>query len=182
MEPRLADAMAYAEEARADLLATLELLPSELREARPTEEGWSAAEILEHLARVEKGIAKLVALKVAELAGAGHGDDGAGDKPPIDPSRFAIVVEATAKLDAPDRTRPAGELSAGAAARALGETRAMLRAELAKGDGLALATAHHPHPFLGPLDLHEWVFFVGAHERRHAAQLRALAQHFASAT
>lgn len=182
MHPRLAAAIAHAEQARADLLAAVELLPPELREARPSLEAWSAAEILEHLARVEKGIAKLVALKVGELAASGATEADHPAPPPIDAQRFATVVESTARMEAPERTRPAGELSADAALRALRETRALLREELARGEGRPLAVAVHPHPFLGPLDLHEWVWFVGAHEQRHTAQLRALASHFATAS
>jgi uncharacterized damage-inducible protein DinB len=182
MDPRLAAAIAHAEQARADLLAAVELMPPELREARPSLDAWSAAEILEHLARVEKGIAKLVALKVGELSAAGAADGGHPAPAPIDAARFRMVVESTARMEAPERTRPAGELSADAALRALRETRTLLREELARGDGLPLATATHPHPFLGALDLHEWVWFVGAHEQRHTAQLRTLVSHFATAS
>jgi hypothetical protein len=40
------------------------------------------------------------------------------------------------------------------------------------GDGLALGTVYHPHPQFGPLSLYQWIAFVGAHEGRHAAQIR----------
>lgn len=180
MDPRLAAAIAHTEQARADLLATVERLAPELREARPSLEAWSAAEILEHLARTEKGIVKLVALKVGELAAAGASGADQPTPAPIDAQRFRMVVESTARMEAPERTRPAGELSADAALRALRETRALLHNELARGDGLPLAVAVHPHPFLGPLDLHEWVWFIGAHEQRHTAQLGALVTHFAT--
>jgi hypothetical protein len=39
----------------------------------------------------------------------------------------------------------------------------------------------HPHPFLGTLDLYEWVYFIAAHERRHADQVREIGAHFRSA-
>ena len=178
MHPRLAAAIAHTEQARADLLAVLETLPAELREARPSEDAWSAAEILEHLARVEKGIAKLVAVKAGELAAIGAVNDPAEAWNPIDAARFAPVADPTARLEAPERVRPAGELSADAALRALRETRTMLLGELERGAGLPLGSVVHPHPFIGPLDLHEWVWFVGAHEQRHTVQLRALAAHF----
>ncbi len=180
MHPRLAAAIAHVDQTRAALLAVLETLPPELREARPSEEAWSAAEILEHLARVEKGIAKLVAVKAGELAAIGAVNDPAEAWNPIDPARFAPVVDPSARLEAPERVRPAGELSADAAQRALRETRALLLAELERAAGLPLASIVHPHPFIGPLDLHEWVWFIGAHEQRHTAQLRALAAHFAA--
>ena len=181
MHPRLTAAIAHAEQARATLFAVLDALPPELREARPSEAAWSAAEILEHLARVEKGIAKLVAVKAAELAARGAVNDPAENWLPIDAARFAPVVDPVAKLEAPERTQPAGELSADAAVRALRETRAMLLDELQRGAGLPLASVQHPHPFIGPLDLHEWVWFIGAHEQRHTTQLRGVVAHFAAA-
>ncbi|MCU0626639.1 MAG: DinB family protein [Gemmatimonadaceae bacterium] len=180
MHPRLAAAIGHAEQARMALLDAVETLPPELREARPSLEAWSAAEILEHLARVEKGIAKLFALRVGELR-ATPGAPREGDEwPAVDAARFAGVDDRGLRRNAPDRTRPSGELSADAALRALRETRALLLSEAMRGDGLALGTVTHPHPFLGELDLYEWIWFIGAHEQRHTAQLRDLAAHFAT--
>ena len=52
--------------------------------------------------------------------------------------------------------------------------------QLRASEGLALSAANHPHPFLGTLDMYEWVYFIGSHELRHAAQLREIAAHFAT--
>lgn len=56
----------------------------------------------------------------------------------------------------------------------------MLLDHLNTGDGLAFSGVLHPHPIFGMLDLYEWVHFIGAHDRRHAEQVRELAAHFAS--
>jgi hypothetical protein len=32
-----------------------------------------------------------------------------------------------------------------------------------------------PHPALGDQNLYQWIAFVGAHESRHAAQIREIA-------
>jgi len=42
------------------------------------------------------------------------------------------------------------------------------------GDGLALDAVSHPHPALGPMSIYQWIAFVGAHEARHAAQIREI--------
>jgi hypothetical protein len=34
--------------------------------------------------------------------------------------------------------------------------------------------ARFPHPAWGPLNLYQWLAFVGAHEARHLAQISAL--------
>jgi hypothetical protein len=179
MHPRLAAVVAYADAARTELLAVVDAIPPSLREARPTEEGWSVAEVLEHLSRVEKGIAKLVALKVGELQTLPEPPHEAEEMVAIDLGKFGIVETPSMKLAAPDRVAPLGEMSSEDARSALSETRGVLLDQLHAGDGLAYSSVRHPHPFLGELDLYEWVYFVGAHERRHLAQVRAIAAHFA---
>jgi hypothetical protein len=89
-------------------------------------------------------------------------------------------ADRTQAIEAPERVVPQGEMSAGAARVALQATRGVLLDQLHAGDGLAYSGVLHPHPFLGVLDLYEWVYFLGAHERRHADQVRALAGQFAA--
>ncbi len=178
MHPRLAAVVAYADETRTELLAVVDAIPLSLREARPTEEGWSVAEVLEHLSRVEKGVAKLVALKVGELQMQTEPPREAAEMVAVDLGKFGLVETPVTKLTAPDRVAPLGEMSSEDARAALLETRGVLLDQLHAGDGLAYSSVRHPHPFLGELDLYEWVYFVGAHERRHLAQVRAIAAHF----
>jgi hypothetical protein len=179
VHPRLAAVIEHADRARAELFAAVDAIPEPLREARPTMEKWSAAEILEHLARVERGIAKLVALKVGELQANPNASRESDQMVPINAEKFAGIVDrARGRLEAPERTQPQGELSAESARRALIETRGILLDQLHAADGLALSSVVHPHPFFGPLDLYEWVYFVGGHELRHAAQVRELSGYF----
>ncbi len=180
MHPRLAAVISYADQTRTALLSAVDDIPEPLREARPTENEWSVAEVLEHLFRVEKGIAKLVALKVGEMQSMPEPPRELPEMVDIDAARFAVVQNREIRLDAPERVAPRGELSEEAARAALLETRGILLDQLHAADGLALSTILHPHPFLGELNLYEWVHFVASHEARHLAQVRALATHFAS--
>jgi len=180
MHPRLAAVLVHADSARAELLAAVDTIPEELREARPSEASWSAAEVLEHLVRVEKGIAKLVALKVGELQATGEPPREEPGMVAIDTTRFGMLANRAQRIDAPERVVPDGEMSADAARAALMETRGILLDQLHAGDGLAYSRVLHPHPVFGSLDLYEWVYFIGAHERRHAEQVRELAAHFAA--
>jgi DinB superfamily len=178
MHPRLAAVISYADQARAELLAAVDEIPEPLREARPTEEAWSVAEILEHLSRVERGIAKLVALKVGEMQTMAEPPRESPEMLDVDDARFVLVQNRNIRRDAPDRVAPRGELSAEAARAALLETRGVLLDQLHAADGLALSTILHPHPFLGELNVYEWVHFVAGHEQRHLAQVRELGRHF----
>ncbi len=180
MHPRLAAVIEHADAARAELLAAVDAIPEELREARPSEQSWSAAEVLEHLVRVEKGVAKLMALKIGELQASPEPPHETADMVAITDARFGVLANRANRIEAPDRVVPEGEMSAESARMALMETRGILLDQLHAGDGLAYSTVLHPHPFLGTLDLYEWVYFVGAHERRHAEQVRELAAHFAA--
>jgi hypothetical protein len=79
-------------------------------------------------------------------------------------------------LIARESALPSGGLDAGAAWAALAETRRILREVLLAADGLALSDLVLPHPRLGPLNVYQWVVFVGAHEGRHAAQVREVTE------
>lgn len=180
MHPRLAAVVAHVDSARTELLAAVDAIPEPLREARPSETGWSVAEILEHLSRVEKGIAKLCALKVGEMQATPDAPREAPEMVPVDVAKFAPLGDRGVRVDAPERVVPHGEMSAEEARTALLETRGILLDQLHAGDGLAYSSVRHPHPIFGELDLYEWVYFVGVHEQRHTAQVRELAAHFAA--
>ena len=181
MHPRLAAVIEHVDNARSELLAAIDAIPHPLREARPTENAWSAAEVLEHLMRVEKGIAKLVALKVGEMQTMEQPPRESPGMVAVAVSRFTAITDRSMRIDAPERVIPDGEMSAATARAALLETRGILLDQLHAGDGLAYSSVAHQHPIFGVLDLYEWVFFIGAHERRHTAQVREIAAHFAAA-
>jgi DinB superfamily len=181
MHPRLTAAIEHADHARLVLLSALDAIPVPLQEARPSEEAWSAAEVIEHLARVERGISKLHAMKVAELQAMPVIPREMVGAEPMNIEKFATVPDRGTRLDAPERTRPTGELSASEARTMLLEVRRAHLEQLRESDGLALSAVTHPHPYFGALDMYEWVYFIGSHELRHAEQLRDLAAHFTAA-
>lgn len=43
-------------------------------------------------------------------------------------------------------------------------------------DGLALGSVTAPHPVLGEIDVYQWLLFLGAHEGRHADQVREIGE------
>ena len=60
MHPRLAELVDYATAQRTALLAAVSTVPESLRDERIRAGTWSIAEVLEHLHRVESGIARLL--------------------------------------------------------------------------------------------------------------------------
>jgi uncharacterized damage-inducible protein DinB len=169
--PRTREIHDYLVTARVHLEDAVRAVPAERRDERPGPDRWSVAEILEHLSRVNHGITRLLETRVAAAREAGLGPD---------PDTTSIlwtldvagVLDRRERADAPERTRPAGNLTADAAWQALERADAALVAGVLAAAGLALGTIVHPHPGLGPLNLYQWLAFAAAHEFRHAAQIR----------
>lgn len=180
MHPRLAQLLDYAELQRAALLAALEAVPGPLWTRRPDPDAWSVAEVLEHLHRVETGIARLVRRRLEEARAAGLGVETESDSLLGSLDRFGLA-ERRRLVTAPEPVRPKGALPPAEAVAALAASRRELRDAAAEGDGLALGAVQAPHALLGPLTLYQWLLFVGQHEARHAAQIREIARRLAPA-
>jgi uncharacterized damage-inducible protein DinB len=182
------------DQTRARLFDSVEGLSAGEQAFRPAPGSWSVAEILEHLSLVERGVARVVTrlLEKSEAAGqseaeaagqtqaaAGqtHGASGQAREtaPSFAPVSIAEFVEQTRtqKLNAPESARPAGAPVADSLSH-LRDSRAALRDLRARVERADCASARVPHPVWGPLNLYQWLLFLGAHEARHLAQIEAL--------
>jgi len=84
------------------------------------------------------------------------------------------MLDRTRPIMSSESARPTGTLDAEAAWSALEHVHAKLVQTVRGSDGLALGTIAVPHPVLGPINLYQWISFVGGHEARHAAQIAEL--------
>jgi hypothetical protein len=173
MHPRTTELLAYLDTQRAGLREAFERVPRDQRDRKPAPDRWSAANVVEHLAIVEGRIAGRFAGLIAEARANGHAAESSTDPilPTIDMTR---VTDRSGRINAPDPIQPTG-LAADAAWAALETSRAALHDTMKAGDGLALGTITSPHPLFGPMPLYQWYAFLGAHEARHAAQIREIA-------
>jgi hypothetical protein len=174
MHRRISELVEYVDATRAALLETAATVPADRFAERPAPERWSAAELLEHLARVESGCARVIAKRAAAARESGipaeHDESsmlGALDG--------RHVTDRSHKLTAPAIVAPAGGFTRDAALDAIAKSRAEFKRAIADADGLALGEVRHPHVVLGEIDLYQWILFVGQHERRHLAQLEEIA-------
>ena len=155
------------------LLERLSNIPVALQNQRPAPERWSIAEVLEHLVRIETGLTKLFMLKGQTPPGA--------DVPAPPPEAHSTptlgvrIRDRSQRIEAPDRVRPAGSLSADSALTQLQAARAGLLGAFASADTVALDRVTHPHPVFGPLTLRSWMALTSDHEARHAAQIGEIA-------
>lgn len=157
---------------RADFLAQVALVPVERRSQRPAPERWSVAEIVEHVARIDTGVAKLLALKSGEPPTATPEQLAEGC---LTPERAARVRSRDERITAPERVRPTGTLSSEEALAQLAQARAALRAAFLAADPAVLDGAVYPHPIIGLLTLRAWVELLAHHDARHAQQVAELA-------
>ena len=171
MHPRISELLAYTDEQRARLRSTAQNVPAAHHATSPGPGQWSVLEILDHLRIVEGRIAGLIASKVAEARAQNVAEE--TDASPILPG-FSIdrVLDRGTRLRAPTPLTPTAPTNLDEALAALDATRAKFRDAVLAGDGLALGTLSYPHLYFGDLNLYEWIAFTGAHEARHADQIR----------
>lgn len=168
MPSRLAELLAYVDRETEQLRALYESLPPDRRGVRTDPARWSPAEVVKHLAMVDRRITQRLAALVAEARALPPETDTSPLLPnPViarvknRESRFR-TGQASEPVDAdPDRVW-----------EELMETRRALVDVLAGADGVALSAVSAPHPALGTFNGYEWVMFVGAHAARHADQIR----------
>ena len=170
MHSRVAELYDFAEAERAELLAAVAEVPVSVRELRPEPACWSVAEVLEHLNRVERQIAKLMRQALEQAKAEGLGPEVSSDSKMGCLDHLGLGNR-NRRMESPDFVRPKGELTAAEALAALEQSREAFRAAVLEGDGLALEEVVRPHPTLGPLTLYQWILFVGKHEARHALQI-----------
>jgi hypothetical protein len=170
MHPRTRELLEFLEAERRILCAAVESVAPARREQLPAPGRWSAAGVVEHLAIVEARVSARLAPVVERARASGGPHEMSTD--PILPTLFIRgILDRTTRVHAPELAHPTG-LGFDAAWAALETSGRSVRALLGDADGLALAEMSAPHPLLGPLTFYQWFGFLGAHEARHAAQIR----------
>jgi len=162
--------MDYVEERRKELLRSFEGVPGDRLCQRATPEGWSVAEILDHLRMVEAGVARLITKRVAQAREAGLGEEKSTE--PVLPTfdQHSAQLE-NAVMQSPATVVPRANIDINEAVEGLEGSREALRAAAVSANGLSIGEIKHTHQILGELDLYQWLIFVGQHEGRHKKQI-----------
>jgi hypothetical protein len=162
------------DKARARLFQSVEHLAEAGRTFRPAPEKWSIAEILEHVSLVESSVLRLLqtVLRKAEAAGAAQRPEGE----PFAAVSIKEFVEraATEKYKAPETAVPGGAATIPDSLARLDESRAALEALRPVVERLDCTRMVYPHPAFGPLNLYQWLAFIGVHQSRHRRQIEAV--------
>lgn len=176
MHPRTAELLDHLAACHSESRAAFEAVPLARRTQEPAPGRWSAVQVVEHLAIVEQQVGGLLR----------RGLEAARAKatfPPLTSTDSVLatfdaakVLDRERRITAIARVVPTGGLDAEQAWRTLSGERLAVVELVRSVDGLDTSAVKAPHFALGDLDFAQWVVFLGLHERRHAAQLRELAQ------
>ncbi len=155
---------------RDEFVAALDAVPSDRLHRAPAGQ-WSPAQIVWHLAKVERGVARMIEVKGAAL--------GPLESVPPGPSPTSVLtlldkyrfLDRSTKVEAPEGLGPPDRVDLVAERGRWVEGRAQLL-HAAYDAGPRLAAVRHDHPVFGPFDGFQWVLMVARHEQRHLLQLR----------
>jgi hypothetical protein len=154
---------------RREFEAALAAVPESQRHLAPPGQ-WSPAQIVWHLAKVERGVARLLERKNAEI--------GPMATVPPGPSVHAVLrvldkfpfSDRSRKLTAPEGLGPPAEVDLINERGRWADGRVQLLA-IAHEAGPRLSLIRYDHPFFGPFDGWQWVLMIARHEQRHLLQL-----------
>ncbi len=135
-------------------------------------EPWTLAALVEHVAMVEAGIAKMCSRMIDGAKAAGTPSDGSFRI--SEGFSSALAANEGAKFEAPERVAPTGGVAIAESLARLDKTTAALAAMQADLEAYDVSAITFPHPYFGGLNAAEWIMLSGGHAARHMAQAQKL--------
>lgn len=137
---------------------------------RATEDGWTIAEIVEHVATVQEGMSKIASILLKKT-------EGATAKPDVWPLDLSIIEKGIAtNFQAPENVRPKGGVEIADSIDKLQQDYERLRGMQPRLEDVDLNAAAFPHPAFGPLGGYHWLVLLGFHEQKHTRQIERIKQ------
>ena len=168
----VAEILEAIDETRKRLCHKVEALSPAQETFRPSPDAWSIAEIIEHLAIMEERMFRLFVMMVKKADSTEVQAGGRGFRPvSIDQHVERSLKE---KYVAPETVRPSGNLRIEDSLARMRRSRAQLHELRPKLEAVDLASITYPHPAFGPLDISQWLAFIGVHEDRHLRQIESV--------
>ena len=158
---------------RDQFVSALDALPADRLHVAPPGQ-WTPAQIIWHVAKVERGVARMIERKDAEIPPFSTVPPGPSSKRVLSLLDQFPFHDRTQKLKAIDGLNPPAEVDLAAERGRWLDGRAQLLAA-AYAAGPRLALIEHPHPYFGRFDGFQWVLMVARHEERHLLQLHEVA-------
>ncbi len=153
--------------------AALAAIPEPRRHLAPPGQ-WTPAQIVWHVAKVERSVARLLERKTAELGPFSTVPPGPSSQMVLKVLDQIPFLDRTRKLEAPEGIRPPETIDLIAERGRWADGRAQLMAAAYEA-GPRLTLIRHEHAFFGPFDGWQWVLMVARHEERHLLQMQETA-------
>ncbi|HKY05618.1 MAG TPA: DinB family protein [Blastocatellia bacterium] len=137
---------------------------------RPSDGEWSIEDILHHLAISDEANIKLASIMLRQAEEKNLPADPTPDESVLN-SLDSLKEGLAQKVKAPDRVAPRSHLPAAESLARLEASRTKLNDAIERLASYDLDQLRWPHPFLGDLNLYQWLMMAGRHESRHTAQI-----------
>lgn len=153
------------------LKAAVEPISADDAGALPDGETWSLQQLVEHVAMVDEGIAKICNKLLSQAEAEGRASDG---KCTLSEAFLTGTKAAIGqKLMAPDRVQPSGSSSIEDSLAKIDATTGVLAEMKARFEAFDGSSATFPHPYFGELSANDWLVLRGGHIDRHLRQINA---------
>jgi uncharacterized damage-inducible protein DinB len=159
--------------ARARLCQGVEELNLRQATFKPSADRWSVAEILEHLAKVDRALVGRIGKMLAELEEVQPGVEASVSFVPF--SLDSLIERARdQKFKSPELALPDSGLPIQESLAKLKSSRADLLSMQPRIEARNLSQTTFPHFVFGQLNIYQWLGFIGIHENRHRKQIELI--------
>ncbi len=161
-------AMSYLHATRKQFLDVVTPLSAAQWSHKPAGDGWSIAEVAEHLAVTEIGTLATIEKNLREPATPENKAETSGKDDII----MTRVPDRSRKVQAPEAVTPTGRWPSRDALVTEFKTRRDATIAFIEKTPADLRGHMFAHPFLNLLDCYQWVLFLAAHSDRHIQQMQ----------
>jgi len=155
---------------RTELERALAAIPADKLQRSPAPDIWTPAQLVWHLAKIERGVARMLERLDAALAPMVTVPPGPRSKGLLEMLDKYNPKDRSRRLEAPEGARPPAVVDLVAERGRLADGRQQLLAA-ARASGPRLSLLRYDHLYFGPFDGWQWFLFVARHEERHLLQL-----------
>jgi uncharacterized damage-inducible protein DinB len=170
----IADIYAANDKIRQKFIETVSDLTEDQENLSPGNGQWTLGEIVEHVAKVDRGMTQICHRLLSKAEAEGKTSDGSAKLSKTFVDGITKVETEEQKLVAPEVVQPEG-------GKPVADSLAMLKENRVKLDGMKTmfetvdGTTHtFPHPAFGPLTAQDWLALLGGHEMRHTRQIKRI--------
>ncbi|MEP7270065.1 MAG: DinB family protein [Acidobacteriota bacterium] len=155
-----------------ELVQEVEGLADEQLHFRPSDDCWTIAEIVEHVAIVQEGMGKITSKLVREAEAAGKQASPDRTFEPV--STGFVPSRSSLRLQAPSNVRPVGGIPIPTSLDKLRIDYDRIREMRPRIEAVDIGAFTFPHPAFGALTGYQWLGLLGVHENRHIEQIREI--------